>query len=136
MKRLTAPLMAIALAGVLAGCSANGSQGPVTTVELTADNMAYSTKELILEKGKTYKLIFKNTDRVEHDFSVEQIPVKKVQEGHSDHGAGKGAALHVHAAAGKTESVEFTPTEAGTYTFACTVAGHREAGMVGKVVVN
>ncbi len=36
---------------------------------------------------------------------------------------------------GQTNTIEFTPTKPGTYEFFCTVAGHKEAGMVGTLVV-
>lgn len=135
MKRWVFLLMALSLAVALAGCSGGGRNGPVETIELTTNNMAFESKELTLQKGKAYRLLLKNSDSVEHDFSVDKIPVKGLKEGHGDHGDGRKVALHVHAGAGKTESVEFTPTEAGTYTFYCTVLGHKDAGMVGQVVV-
>lgn len=138
MKRWMAPVAALALAGVLAGCSGGSkSSAPAESIELTANSMAFGTPEFTLEKGKSYKLVFKNDDTVEHDFSIDKIAVKVAEEGHGG-GHGSGAAtpdLHVHAAAGATESVEFTPTEAGTYTFYCTVIGHKDAGMVGQLVV-
>jgi uncharacterized cupredoxin-like copper-binding protein len=43
--------------------------------------------------------------------------------------------LHVAAMMGQTGVLEFTPTKPGTYEFFCTVAGHKEAGMVGTLVV-
>lgn len=138
MKRWVVPFLAVALVGVLAGCSSSTSTAPAETIELTAANMAFGSKELTLEKGKTYKLVLKNTDSVEHDFAVTKIPIKVAKDGHKDEGHGTGgtkADLHVHADAGKTEAVEFTVTEAGSYNFNCTVAGHKEAGMVGKVIV-
>ncbi|WP_374712925.1 cupredoxin domain-containing protein [Symbiobacterium terraclitae] len=138
MKRLTTALLVIALLGALAGCSFGAkSSEAAQTIEITTASMAFGTKELTLQKGKTYKLVIKNNDTVEHDFSIDEIPVKIAEEGHKGgHGAGqKTPDLHVHAEAGKTESVVFTPTESGTYTFYCTVAGHKEAGMVGKLIV-
>jgi uncharacterized cupredoxin-like copper-binding protein len=36
---------------------------------------------------------------------------------------------------GQTNQLEFTPTAAGTYEFWCTVPGHKEAGMIGKLIV-
>jgi uncharacterized cupredoxin-like copper-binding protein len=43
--------------------------------------------------------------------------------------------VHVAAAQGDEGTVTFTPTEAGTYEFYCTVAGHKASGMVGKLIV-
>lgn len=40
-----------------------------------------------------------------------------------------------HALAGKHATVEFTPTTKGTYTMFRIIPGHREAGMVGKLIV-
>lgn len=138
MKRWIVSIVAVVLLGLLAGCSGRGkSSGPVETIELTANAMAFGSRELTLEQGKTYRLVFNNSDAVEHDFAIDKIPVKIVTEGHeAGHGSSpKKADLHVHSDAGKKESVEFTPTEAGTYTFYCTVAGHKDAGMVGQLVV-
>lgn len=132
-KRVMTMVAAIALVGVLAGCTGGSkSSGPVETIDLTANAMAFGSKEITIEKGKAYKLVFKNDDSVEHDFSVKKIPVKLTKK--DDHGHGS-ADLHVHADGGKTESVEFTATEAGSYEFICTVAGHKDAGMTGKLIV-
>ena len=57
---------------------------------------------------------------------------------HSDRLGGGGHEADVvaaHAIAGTNASVIFTPTEAGVYEFACTLPGHKEAGMVGKLIV-
>jgi len=44
-------------------------------------------------------------------------------------------ALHMAAANGTSATIEFTPTKPGTYTFFCTVAGHKAAGMTGTLTV-
>jgi uncharacterized cupredoxin-like copper-binding protein len=36
---------------------------------------------------------------------------------------------------GQAGTLEFTPTKPGTYEFICTVPGHKEAGMVGALIV-
>jgi uncharacterized cupredoxin-like copper-binding protein len=41
----------------------------------------------------------------------------------------------VAAAGGQSAMLEFTPSKPGTYEFWCTVAGHKEAGMTGTLVV-
>jgi uncharacterized cupredoxin-like copper-binding protein len=37
---------------------------------------------------------------------------------------------------GETKTLEFTPTEAATYPIDCNIAGHKEAGMVGELIVD
>ena len=53
-----------------------------------------------------------------------------MDDGH--HGEGVVAA---HAMPGMSASVMFTPTQIGEYEFYCTIPGHREAGMVGRLIV-
>jgi uncharacterized cupredoxin-like copper-binding protein len=43
--------------------------------------------------------------------------------------------MHTAIEAGQESTLEFKATQAGTYTFYCTVAGHKEAGMMGKLIV-
>ncbi len=43
--------------------------------------------------------------------------------------------LHVVAAAESRGTLTFTPTKPGQYEFYCTVAGHKEAGIVGVLTV-
>ncbi len=43
--------------------------------------------------------------------------------------------LHVAAGPAAQGKLTFTPSKPGTYEFFCTVAGHKEAGMVGTLTV-
>lgn len=43
--------------------------------------------------------------------------------------------IHVAAPIGENNTIEFTPSEPGEYEFLCTVSGHKEAGMVGTLIV-
>lgn len=136
MKKLSVLIAGLAVAIVAAGCSSTGSSAPAKTLELTAKDTAFATKEITVEKGKPVKLVFTNQDSQLHDFSVDKIPVKAKAEHGDGHDMGaKKPDLHVSADAGKTGEVEFTPTQAGTYTFYCTVPGHKDAGMVGSLIV-
>jgi uncharacterized cupredoxin-like copper-binding protein len=51
-------------------------------------------------------------------------------------GAPMDPVLHVAAEPGASNHLSFTPTKPGNYQFYCTVPGHKEAGMVGTLVVN
>jgi len=136
MKKLVAGATALALLGLAAGCSGSGSAATAKVVDLTAQGMTYGTKEITVEKGKPVKLVFHNNDSVLHDFSVDSIAAK-VQSSHMDNHdmGGKMPDLHVSVDAGKTGELVFTPNQTGKFTFYCTVAGHKEAGMVGTLIV-
>lgn len=129
-------LLAI-MAITAAGCSGSGQTGEAQLVEIEAGNMLFVTKEVTLQQGKPFKLVLKNSDVQLHDLSIDKI-AGKVKAEHSDSHEmhGKKPDLHLSADAGKTAALEFTPAAKGTYEFYCTVAGHKEAGMKGTLVVN
>jgi plastocyanin len=100
--------------------ASKGTSGPGGTVQLAADptNIAYDTTKLSSKPGKV-TIDFKNPSALEHDVAVE--------------GEGKEIAGSELIAEGKTSvTAELAP---GTYTFYCTVPGHREAGMEGTLTV-
>ncbi len=100
-----------------AGAAATGPGG---TLALAADptDIAYDTTSLTSKPGKV-TIDFDNPSALEHDVAIEAD--------------GKEIAGSELIAESKTSvSTELTP---GTYTFYCTVPGHREAGMEGELVV-
>jgi uncharacterized cupredoxin-like copper-binding protein len=135
MKRWVLAGVMVASSGLLAGCSS----GP-KTVEIEVNEMAFSKKEIALKAGVPVRLVLINKDKEVHDLSVDTIPVDVTAQtanpdGHT-HAEGKEPDLHVSVKPGEKGWVEFTPTQGGTYTFYCTVAGHRDHGMEGTLVVS
>jgi uncharacterized cupredoxin-like copper-binding protein len=133
-------LVAIAAGTLLFGACA--SQSRPQEITLTAQTMTYSPSTFEVTAGVPVELTFVNEDALEHDFSVLEIPVESVSEADpmsAEHemqmGAGVEPVLHVAAEPGATNDLTFTPTKPGTYEFFCTVAGHKDAGMVGTMVV-
>lgn len=135
-----------ALAGLAIGAAflAACASGPADqVVALTARTMAYEPSRIEVKAGAPVELTFVNEDVLEHDFSILEIPVASVSEADSmsaEHEAHMETAaldpvLHVAAEPGTTGRLTFTPTKPGTYEFFCTVSGHKEAGMVGTLVV-
>src|SRR3972149_4130599 len=116
---------AIAAGALFLGGCASAPQPQAIT--LTAQTMTYSPSTFEVTAGVPVDLTFVNEDALEHDFSVLEIPVES--------GAGVEPVLHGAAEPGATNNLTFTPTKPGTYEFFCTVAGHKEAGMVGTMVV-
>lgn len=113
-------------------------------VVLVAEDIAYDQNRIEVEAGRPVHLTLDNQGLLEHDFSVAEIPVAgevKMTMSHDatmthdmDHMAAQ-PALHVAALAGRSSSIEFTPSTAGEYEYFCTVPGHREVGMAGTIIV-
>jgi plastocyanin len=103
------------------GEAAPAAKGPGGTLQLAADPsaIAYDKAELSSKPGKV-TIDFTNPAPLEHDVALEA-------EG------GEELAASEVITEGKTSvSTELAP---GTYTFFCTVPGHREAGMEGELAV-
>ncbi len=99
----------------------SAASGPGGTLQLAADPsaIAYDTTSLSSKPGKV-TIDFDNPAPLEHDVAIEGEDGKEIA----------GSEL---VAEGKTSvSAELAP---GTYTFFCTVPGHREAGMEGTLSV-
>ena len=94
--------------------------GAATTLQLEASEtaLAYDTTKLSAEAGKV-TIDFKNPSAIPHNVVIEED--------------GKELAGFEPIASGeKSETADLKP---GTYTFYCSVPGHREAGMEGTLTV-
>lgn len=87
------------------------------TVEVAARSFRFTPNRIEVAVGERVNIRLTSTD-VLHDFTVG------------------GQAVHVVARAGRTATGGMRLTEVGTYTFTCTVPGHRAAGMRGTIVVS
>ena len=128
---------------LLAACAGLASQANPQTITVEAQAMHYQPASIEVTAGQPVRLIFKNNDSVDHDFSVMDIPLVtgtmaeagSPMPGHDMTGMASTPSLHMAAAMGTTSTLEFTASRPGTYTFFCTVAGHQAAGMQGTLVV-
>lgn len=146
MKKLFILLLFLAVF-VLAACG--GSQEaaePAADAEhqevtVEAVDLAFTPGTVEVAAGQPVKLTLQNNGALEHDFSIMEIEVEGVHEEAGEHDDEAGHTmtvdpeLHVAAAAGTAGSLEFTANHAGTYEFFCSVTGHKEAGMVGTLIV-
>jgi plastocyanin len=97
------------------------AKGPGGTVKLAADptDIAYDTTSLTSKPGKI-TIDFTNPAPLEHDVAIEAEDGKEI------------VSSELITKSSTSVSAELTP---GTYTFYCTVPGHREAGMEGTLTV-
>jgi manganese oxidase len=87
------------------------------TLAITATDLQFNTKELRLDGPGQFTVKLDNQGMIEHDFSIEGL---------------KGKA---YAGSKKSASGTFNVAKPGTYIFYCSIPGHREAGMTGKLVI-
>ena len=122
--------IAVVVAGVVllaAGCQRAAQQqkptvGPMAgqMVNVVAKEFAFEPRDIKVKAGMV-RFLVQNEGTVEHEFMIEGVTV---HEQHASETFQPGVTHEVE--------VELKP---GTYTVACNVAGHREAGMVGRIIV-
>ena len=101
------------------------------------DNMRFTPDAITIQQGETIRFVVKNEGKQMHEVV---IGTKKELDEH--------AALMVkfpnmehdepymaHVASGKSQNLVWTFNRAGEFDFACLIAGHYQAGMVGKITV-
>ena len=102
-----------------------------------ADTMRFTPGRISVQLGETVKFVVRNRGAVMHEFVIG------TQAENANH-----AALMVkfpnmehdepymaHVPPGKTGEIVWTFNRAGTFEFACLIAGHYQGGMVGTITV-
>jgi len=101
------------------GCDEGGAN-PVRPVngfiEMTASAFEFKPDQIAMEVGEQVTLKLTSTDSL-HTFIIKELGIE------------------VEIPVGKTATVDLTGTREGTYTFYCSVPGHREKGMEGTLFV-
>jgi len=134
-KPLHLTIVSIVFALILSGCG--GSDRPDTSISVTMTDFAFLPNTLTVPTGEEITLSVANNGAVAHNFMIMKLGYDIGSHGHV------GEEEHAHAywqqeqlEAGETTQSTFTaPGEVGEYQIVCGVAGHLEAGMVGKLVV-
>jgi uncharacterized cupredoxin-like copper-binding protein len=141
--RRISSLLAVVLTLLLAACgqSQSATSAP-QALAVAAKEFAFVPAALSVQAGQPVTVSLQNTGAVEHDWSIREIEIsgeaKSSGDASSDHmmgGMGDEPKLHVAAGTGGKGTLTFTPSKPGTYEYYCTVAGHKEAGMVGTLTV-
>jgi uncharacterized cupredoxin-like copper-binding protein len=108
------------------------------SIEITmTDQMRFSLDRIEVRQGETVRFVVRNSGKLMHEFV---IGTKKELDEH--------AALMVkfpnmehdepymaHVEPGKSGEIIWTFNRAGEFDFACLIAGHYQAGMVGRIKV-
>ncbi len=110
-------LAALLLAACGGGASSGGGAAAPLTVSVNATESKFDPATINATPGQTVNLTVKNSGSVQHSFVIAGANVKLTID------------------PGKSATQTFTAPAAGTYAFECDIAGHKEAGMVGQLIV-
>ena len=110
-------LVSLALAGGVVAADRAIDAGAIR-VEVRAKDVRFSPPDVTVEAGRSVFVEFTNDDPIFHDWMVEGV---------SNVDAG--------ARPGQTRRLRFVLDTPGTYEIICSVEGHAEAGMVGRLTV-
>jgi uncharacterized cupredoxin-like copper-binding protein len=160
MNRMHA-LVAAALLGLSFGASAHEGEdhskkaGPVKkeqkewgiagdakavtrTIQVTmTDNMRFTPDNIDVKQGETIRFVVRNTGKVLHEMVIgtkkelDEHAAMMVKFPNMEHDE----PYQAHVGAGKTGDLIWNFNRAGSFDFACLIAGHYQAGMVGKIKV-
>ena len=101
------------------------------------DQMRFDPSQISVRQGDTIKFVVRNNGKIMHEMVIGTM--KELKE-HAElmknfHNMEHDEPNMAHVAPGKTEEIVWQFTKAGVFDFACLIAGHFDAGMVGKIVV-
>ena len=108
------------------------------TVRLSmTDTMRFNPVHIDVKQGETVKFVVKNDGKLMHEMVIGTMQELKTHaEMMRKHpGMEHDEPYMVHVGPGKTEEIVWHFNRPGEFNFGCLVAGHFEAGMIGKVSV-
>jgi uncharacterized cupredoxin-like copper-binding protein len=108
------------------------------SIEITmSDRMRFKPDRITVKQGETVRLVFRNQGRQLHEFvlgtrqELEEHAALMLKFPDMEHDE----PYMAHVPPGKSGTITWTFNRAGDFDFACLVAGHYQAGMVGKITV-
>jgi uncharacterized cupredoxin-like copper-binding protein len=108
------------------------------TVEFQmSDDMRFRPDRLEVRQGETLRLVIRNTGKLMHEYvlgtqaELDEHAALMIKFPTMEHDE----PYMAHVPPGQTGEIVWTFNRAGEFDFACLIAGHYQAGMVGKIVV-
>jgi nitrite reductase (NO-forming) len=128
MPMVGAPMSGPGLMAPAPGAQVQAAAVPVaqapSEIKVIATDLKFTPPTIQAKVGQPVTIVLENKGAIEHDIAFPTLKADK-----------PAASLKAVAKSGQTVTLEFTPTAAGSFEYICTVPGHKEAGMKGKIEV-
>lgn len=87
-------------------------------ITIIGTEFSFNPSSVSVKAGEKVKITFQNNGRTSHNLTLDKLGVEtKTISG------------------GKTDTIEFTAPSSGSYSFFCSISGHRASGMEGSLKV-
>lgn len=87
-------------------------------IAVSGDEYSFSPSSITVNKGEKVKVVFTNVGQNRHNWVIGGLNLSTRAIGSNE-----------------TDTLEFTADATGSYEIFCSIAGHKEAGMVGSLTV-
>ena len=120
------------------GIAGDATAAKRTIKVVMSDDMRFTPNRIEVKKGETVRIVITNRGQMLHEFvlgtkkELEEHAALMVKFPNMEHDE----PYMVHVPPGQSGEMVWTFNRAGEFDFACLVAGHYQAGMVGKVKVS
>ena len=120
------------------GIAGNAGQAKRSIDVGMSDNMRFTPDRIAVKLGETLRFVVRNNGKQMHEFVIgtqaenakhAELMLKFPNMEHDE-------PYMAHVPPGKTGQIVWTFNRAGQFEFACLIAGHYQAGMVGTVYVS
>ena len=119
------------------GIAGDAKQVKRTITATMTDAMRFSPDRIDVKQGETIKFVLKNQGKMLHEFVIgtqkdlDEHAALMMKFPNMEHDE----PYMAHVQPGKTGEIIWTFNRSGEFDFACLIAGHYQAGMVGKISV-
>lgn len=119
------------------GIAGNKNEVSKTIVIQMGDNMRFSPEKINIKLGDTIRFDILNKGKLLHEMVIGTKPVldKHAEMMQKHPNMEHDEPYMAHVAPGKSSQIIWKFNRAGSFDFACLIAGHYQAGMVGKIEV-
>lgn len=120
------------------GIAGNAKSARRTIKVSMSDAMRFTPDTITVRRGETVKFVIRNEGRQLHEFvlgtrkEIEEHAALMMKFPNMAHDE----PYMAHVPPGRTGQIVWTFNRPGDFDFACLVAGHYQAGMVGKITVS